>query len=169
MITICQPYCWNARNFSVKIAVLGNFQSFVSWVNRLLVFPFLFFYLDLAIQCWDWWDKLMGDRVGLIWKVSSISFDVLAWMNVYLNIMVSFFFFFFCFQCFLLHIKKSMASRFFNWFEPFYRELFDFLSYFVLAYLFFIYSISFIYLFWRICLCWVVSLGNVPSAATLAL
>lgn len=91
----------------------------------------------------------MGDCVDLIWKVSSFSFDVLAWMNAYVNIMVTFFFvfFFFFFQCFLLHIKKSMASRFFNWFEPFYRELFDFLFYFVLAYLFFIYSIPFIYLF----------------------
>jgi len=52
----------------------------------------------------------MGDCVDLIWKVSSFSFDVLAWMNVYVNIMVTFFFvfffFLFFFQCFLLHIKK---------------------------------------------------------------
>jgi len=47
MITICQPYCWNAHNFSVKIAALGDFQSFVGRVSRLLVFPFLFFWIWL--------------------------------------------------------------------------------------------------------------------------
>jgi len=44
MIKICQPHCWNAHNFSVKIAVLGDFQSFVGWVSRLLAFPFSFFF-----------------------------------------------------------------------------------------------------------------------------
>jgi hypothetical protein len=47
MIKICQPHCWNAHNFSVKIAVLGDFQSFVGWVSRLVVFPFFFFWIWL--------------------------------------------------------------------------------------------------------------------------